>query len=193
MLNAVCLASGGLDSLVCMALLRGMRIGFIPVFVDYGQRNAQKELSCLREACDRSGLSPRVVNVAGFGAAVRSGITDSALRVKEDAFTPNRNLLFLLLGASVAYQYGLSNVVLGLLSEKTAIFPDQTERFIIDAQAAIRSSLCVEMEVILPLRHLTKADVVLLSRELGVSRHYSCHAGGDAPCGTCIACLEYGG
>lgn len=39
MYDAVCLASGGLDSIVCLHLLRKQGIKALPVFINYGQRN----------------------------------------------------------------------------------------------------------------------------------------------------------
>ncbi len=193
MLSCVCLSSGGLDSLVCMSLLSKQGIEFLPVFVNYGQRNNTREFESLVHGCARVGVgAPLVIDVVGFGSAIRSGLTDDRLDVVADAFTPNRNLQFLLLAASVAYQRGLSKIVLGLLSEATAIFPDQTDEFLKFAQAAISCSLGVSMEVVAPLRNMHKAQVVQVAAGLGIASHYSCHAGGAEPCGKCIACLEYG-
>ena len=75
---------------------------------------------------------------------------------------------------------------MGLLSEKTAIFPDQSERFLRAAERALS-----DLSVVCPLREFSKADVVRLAADLGISRYYSCHAGTEVPCGKCIACLEY--
>lgn len=80
----------------------------------------------------------------------------------------------------------------GLLTEESAIFPDQTDVFLRTAEEMLSISLGVSIRVICPLRDFTKADVVRTAAEIGIERHYSCHAGGQ-PCGRCIACLEYEG
>jgi 7-cyano-7-deazaguanine synthase len=135
--------------------------------------------------------SAEVVDLSGFGKVVRTGLTDPKKRVLEDAFTPTRNLLFLTVAASVAFAHGISSVVLGLLSEKTAIFPDQSDRFLAAAQNAISESLGIEFDIVCPLRDMTKRDVVRLSSTMGIEHSYSCHSGTAKPCGKCVACLEY--
>lgn len=192
MYDAVCLASGGLDSSLCLHLLKQNNISALPVFINYGQLNLDREFSALQRNC-RSGKfsQPVYVDLSGFGAVIKTGLTDRSLRVFEDAFTPNRNLLFLTVAGAVAYSRGVTNIVLGLLSERTVIFPDQTDAFLATAREALLSSLGSRMEIHCPLRDMTKADVVCLAREMGIANVYSCHAGTEAPCGKCIACLEY--
>lgn len=192
MYDAVCLASGGLDSLVCLHLLRRQGIRALPVFVNYGQKNQEREFdSLLRNVKDQQFIEPVVIDISGFGKVIRTGLTDPDKRVLEDAFTPNRNLLFLTLGASVGFTKGASSLVVGLLSEKTAIFPDQSDRFLSIAEDAISESLGVSIKIYCPLRDMIKDEVVRLSHALGIKHSYSCHSGTVEPCGKCIACLEY--
>ena len=192
MYDAVCLASGGLDSIVCLHLLREQGIKTLPIFINYGQRNLKKEFGALLVNLKSAEFpSPVTVNVSGFGRVIRTGLTDPKKRVLEDAFTPNRNLLFLTVGASIAFSRGISSVILGFLSEKTAIFPDQSDRFLSAARDAIRESLGIEFQVICPLRDMVKGDVVRLASKLRIKGSYSCHSGTEKPCGKCIACLEY--
>lgn len=194
MYDAVCLASGGLDSIVCLHLLRQQGIKTLPVFINYGQRNLKYEFGALQANLKAAQFpNPAVVNISGFGRTIRTGLTDTKLRVLEDAFTPNRNLLFLAIGASVAFSRGVSSVVLGFLSEKTAIFPDQTEDFLRAAETVLKESLGAEMRIVCPLRDMVKADVVRLAKTLRIKGSYSCHSGTARPCGKCIACLEYKG
>jgi 7-cyano-7-deazaguanine synthase len=117
MYDVVCLASGGLDSTVCLHLLRERGLNALPVFVNYGQRNFFREWGALVAACEKGQFAkPIKFEIPGFGEVIKSGLTDASLRVNEDAFTPNRNLLFLLLGASVAYAKGIPNIAVGLLA-----------------------------------------------------------------------------
>jgi 7-cyano-7-deazaguanine synthase len=128
---------------------------------------------------------------SNFGRIIRSGITDSALDITEDAFTPNRNLLFILLGSSIAAMEGVDRIVMGLLSEETCIFPDQTDEFITSAEQAISLSTGRGIKIELPLRQFSKSHVISLAKQLGVKDTYSCHRGGPVACGECISCREF--
>ncbi|MBZ0262268.1 MAG: 7-cyano-7-deazaguanine synthase [Hyphomicrobiales bacterium] len=192
MYDAICLASGGLDSLVCLHLLRHNEIKALPLFVDYGQRNRKREFASLMQNSKLGKFpEPIVIDVSGYGKVIQSGLTSTKKRVLEDAFTPNRNLLFLVLAAAVGHTRGVSNIVLGFLSEATAIFPDQTDKFLRLAEETIGESLGVKLGISVPLRDFSKSKVVELAGKFGIKSAYSCHLGSANPCGKCIACLEY--
>lgn len=192
MYDAICLSSGGLDSTVCLHLLRESGITALPVYVNYGQINLEREWGALSAACSFHHFpQPVRFDFPSFGGIIKSGLTDAKMRVNEDAFTPTRNLLFLVLGGAVASAKGVRNIVVGLLSERTAIFPDQTDRFLKAAENALAEALGMQIEVHCPLRDMTKQDVLTLARARRISDFYSCHSGTEVPCGKCIACLEY--
>jgi 7-cyano-7-deazaguanine synthase len=192
MYDAICLASGGLDSSLCLQLLHEESIEALPVYINYGQLNFRKEWKALSEFCEfRRFPQPVTFDIRQFGKVIRTGLTDATQRVNEDAFTPNRNLLFLTLASSFAYTKGVRNIVIGLLAEKTTIFPDQTDSFLRSVEGTLSESLGSAVFIHSPLRDFTKQDVVKLARLKGITSYYSCHAGGDKPCGVCIACREY--
>jgi 7-cyano-7-deazaguanine synthase len=110
-----------------------------------------------------------------------------------DAFLPGRNLMFILVAAAYAYQVRARAVAIGLLSERTSIFPDQTKSFVASAEQLISKALSTDLLVLTPLMGLTKADVVRLAKRRGLTRTYSCHLGQPEPCGACVACREYEG
>jgi 7-cyano-7-deazaguanine synthase len=191
-MSIVTLASGGLDSTLMAILAREAGTQQFTLFVDYGQRSAAHELAACRRSMLAHGLpAPTVADVSGFRNLVRSGLTDSKLHIVEDAFTPGRNLLFLLLGAAHAYEVGADAVAIGLLKEETCLFPDQTTPFLRLAESMLSESMGREIKVLAPLREFFKCDVVELARIKGIKDTYSCHAGGDSPCGVCISCREF--
>lgn len=192
-MSFVNLVSGGLDSTLVGVLAKENSVDAVPLFINYGQIAAEREWRACEFIHKKMGLpQPAYMDIAGFGKIISSGLTSKKLHVKEDAFTPNRNLLFLLAGASYGYQNGVHSVAIGLLNEKLSLFPDQTQSFIIDAERAISSSLGISIEVLQPLADFTKKDVVALANEKGISDTYSCHLGDSEPCEKCIACLEFG-
>lgn len=163
-----------------------------PLFIDYGQRAAQREWQTCKLVHEKLSLSqPTRMDLAGFGKVILSGLTSSEKDIKDDAFTPGRNLLFLLMGSSYAFQVGAQAVAIGLLSERFSLFPDQRSTFIEKAELAIEAALGRTMRMVTPLAEFSKADVINLAQEKGINGTYSCHAGIDPPCGKCISCLEF--
>lgn len=186
----VTLVSGGIDSTV-MSILAKPNFELHPLFIDYGQLNVEREWSACTGNHYQHGLPlPTRMSLTGFGRTISSGLTDSNKRIKEDAFLPGRNALFLLMGSSFAYQVGSRNVSIGLLTEEVSLFPDQTRSFIADTEAFIRKAIDYPITIITPLMDFSKAEVMKIARSQNVHNTYSCHAGGASPCGKCISCLE---
>lgn len=191
-MSSVMLVSGGLDSTLMARLGQEVQLHQHPLFVDYGQRAKERELMACRRAMAQLGLpDPKVAEIAGYGQLIRSGLTDLTKRVLEDAFTPGRNLLFLLVGAAYAAQVDAISVSIGLLHEDTSLFPDQTSKFLKSAEATLQIAIGRPLKVLAPLAAFHKRDVVELARSKGIDGTYSCHNGGELPCGRCIACREF--
>lgn len=191
-MNIVNLASGGLDSSLVTVLALEQNMSVFPLFIDYGQRSAEREWSAccaVHEKLKSSG--PVRMNLSGFGGIIKTGLTSESLDVCQDAFTPNRNLLFLVVAAAYAYQLGISNIAIGLLSERFSLFPDQREDFILNAEETIRLAIGKRIYIKTPLFDFSKADVVRLAVQKGIADTYSCHVGESQACGKCISCLEF--
>ena len=193
-MSMVSLVSGGLDSTLMAVLARNVGEVQYPLFVDFGQCAKERELAaCRRSMAGLQLPEPVIMDVSGFGRIIRSSLTDRSLRIYEDAFTPGRNLLFLLAGAAYARQVGADSISIGLLHEDTSLFPDQTEVFLSAAETVLELSIDRPIAIRVPLFSFFKADVVALAREKGISQTYSCHLGMEEPCGRCIACKEFEG
>lgn len=191
-MSIVTLVSGGLDSTLVAKLAQEEGLRQHPLFIDYGQRSRDRELAACRRAMGDLKLpEPKVADLSGFGALIRSGLTDTKLHIVQDAFTPGRNMLFLLTAAAYAHQVKADAVSIGLLHEDSSLFPDQTTAFLQDAERMIARCMGTEIRVLAPLAAFHKADVVVLAQEKGIRDTYSCHMGGEEPCGACIACNEF--
>ena len=190
-MSIVTLVSGGIDSSLMVLLAKKEGITQHPLFIDYGQLGGAKELSACRTIHAAHGLpKPVVLPLTGYGEIISSGLTDRGKDIFADAFLPGRNLLFLLAGAAYAYQVNANAVAIGLLSEETHLFPDQTAQFLILAEAML--SLCMgrDIRVVAPLMKFYKSDVLGLAKRYGLTGTYSCHSGHDEPCGVCVSCKE---
>lgn len=191
-MSIVTLVSGGLDSTLVAKLAQEEGLRQHPLFIDYGQRSRDRELgACRRAMADLNLPEPKVANLSGFGALIRSGLTDPTLHIADDAFTPGRNMLFLLTAAAHAYQVNADAVSIGLLHEDTSLFPDQTSAFLRDAECMIARCMGRDIRVLAPLATFHKPDVVALAHEKGIRNTYSCHMGSEKPCGACISCNEF--
>ncbi|MCY3705265.1 MAG: 7-cyano-7-deazaguanine synthase [Gammaproteobacteria bacterium] len=190
-MQIVTLSSGGVDSTLMSVLARDQGHVLFPLFVDYGQLSAKREWdACQRLHAKLDLPAARHMELAGFGQVIPSGLTDSRLRINEDAFLPGRNLLLLLAGAAYAYSVAANYVALGLLSPAQRLFPDQTRGFVDDCERTIEAAMGVRITVLTPLLDLTKADVLALAQAQGIRETYSCHSGLSRPCGRCISCEE---
>jgi 7-cyano-7-deazaguanine synthase len=191
-MSIVTLVSGGLDSTLVALLAKEMNNPQYPLFIDYGQRAKQRELEACQRAMTALGLpAPRVAELSGFGSLIKSGLTDHSLRVLEDAYTPGRNMLFLLTAAAYAERIGADAVVIGLLRDESCIFEDQKSEFLSLATHLLRLAVGRPLHIIAPLKEFYKQDVIELAKQKNLTGTYSCHLGGGTPCGRCIACLEY--
>ncbi len=190
-MGIVPLVSGGFDSTLMSLLAHEEGVELFPLFIDYGQLGVEKEW----EACQRLhayfGL-PKVIrmDLAGFGRTIPSGLTDKNLRINEDAFLPGRNLLFALAGAAHAFKIQADSIALGLLDPEDHLFPDQTREFVEECERMIEVAMGKSISVLTPLIEFSKSDVLAMAAARGLQDAYSCHAGGDTPCGVCIACVE---
>lgn len=190
-MSMVTLVSGGLDSTLVAVLAKEEGITQFPLFIDYGQICVDREWdACVSVHAKLDLPIPTKMNLKGYGELIPSGITKATMRVNEDAFLPGRNLLFLLAGCAYAYTTNSDAVAIGLLSEETHIFPDQTSQFIEQTASVIQLSLNYDVNLIAPLMKFSKSDVLELAKRKGITGTYSCHAGTVPPCGKCISCRE---
>lgn len=191
-MSFVSLVSGGLDSTLIGVMAKEEGVEHFPLFIDYGQRAARKEWETCKLVHDALGLpTPTRMDLSGFGRIIASGLTREELDIKDDAFTPGRNLMFLLMGSAYAYQQRASSVAIGLLAEEFSLFPDQKPQFVTQAESTISTAMGRRIKVLTPLIEFGKADVVRLAQAKGITGTYSCHTGNSKPCGLCIACLEF--
>jgi 7-cyano-7-deazaguanine synthase len=189
-MSMVTLFSGGMDSTLMSILIAEEGIKQFPLFIDYGQISKEREWATCLEMHQRYYLPPpHYMDLKGYGQLIKSGLTDSMLNIQEP-FLPGRNMTFLLMGCAYAYQTNSSSVAIGLLSEKSHLFPDQTSEFLQRAESLIEIIMMRRIKIVAPLMQFTKSDIIELCREKSVIGTYSCHKGTEIPCGECISCLE---
>ncbi|MCK4664995.1 MAG: 7-cyano-7-deazaguanine synthase [Bacteroidales bacterium] len=191
-MKIVTLLSGGLDSSLLACLINEEGLKQLPVFINYGQLNLNKEFDSCKRICNLLHIKePEQIDLSGFGKSIQSGLTSTSLNINEDAFLPNRNAMLLLTASAYAYKNKCSHIAIGVLDEKKCIFPDQTRYFLNKMEELIEISLGKQIHILSPFIDLNKGEIIALAEKKGINNTYSCHAGTEEPCGKCISCLEF--
>ena len=134
-MEAVLLASGGLDSTTMVYWLLSEEIDFVPLFIDYGQHCATTELETLRKVLPPSHISK--IETLDISAIYKNS-TSRFIRpanlwqdeiVADDLYIPNRNVLLLTVGASFARTLGISHVYATFINSNHAKEVDCSNQF----------------------------------------------------------------
>jgi 7-cyano-7-deazaguanine synthase len=197
----ICL-SGGQDSATALAWAKKKFKKLFSVCFEYGQRHQievefSKKLSRLA-GCEKH-FEIRLDQLF-------SQITKSALLEKSRgfnggfeldnslpaSFVPFRNLYFITSAASIAYLYGIKNIVVGVSQTDFSGYPDCRNTFIKSLNATLELAVDSSFEIHAPLMYLSKKETVLLMKDLGYLEWYqythTCYEGKRPACGKCAAC-----
>ncbi|GAW94238.1 7-cyano-7-deazaguanine synthase QueC [Calderihabitans maritimus] len=204
-MSAVVLLSGGLDSAVSMAMaLEEMKVKKALTF-DYGQRAALREIESARALCRHYGVSHQVIELKWLAALGGSALVDRSRPVPEVApedleeradetavqvWVPNRNGLFINIGACFAEALDCSLVVAGFNREEAQSFPDNSAAFVEAANRCLRFSTLNGVTVKSYTQDMSKREIVQMGRKLNLPFEYiwSCYYGGEKMCGRCESC-----
>lgn len=201
---AVVLASGGMDSCVLVALAaREHQVAML--HASYGQRTAARELRAFHGVAGHYGVpgDRRLEADLGHLAAIGgSCLTDSAMPVPEGdpgregiptSYVPFRNANLLSVAASWGEVLGAPAIYFGAMEDDSSGYPDCRGVFVEAFNAAIDAGTRPEthIEIVAPLLHLSKAEVVRLGLSLDAPFHltWSCYQSGEVACGRCDSCL----
>lgn len=200
--QALVVLSGGQDSTTCLywALNRWGAVSVATVTFDYGQRH-RVELDCARQVAELAGVPNHVLPIDTLRFLGGSALTDDRIGVQTalnpvtrlpNTFVPGRNLIFLTYAAAYAYQRGIRDLVTGVAQTDYSGYPDCREDTIKSLQETLRLGMESEFTIHAPLMSKTKAETVLMARDLGaldaMAYTHTCYNGRQPPCGECPAC-----
>lgn len=208
-MKAVCLLSGGLDSSTCLAL--ALRDGYecYALSFDYGQRHRIELEAAARVAQSLGAKEHRValIDLRSFGhsaltadIAVPKGRTEAEMGgAIPVTYVPARNTVFLSFALAWAEVLEASHIFIGVNALDYSGYPDCRPEFIeaFERMANLATAAAIEgrthLKIHAPLIHLSKAEIVILARDLHLdfSLTHSCYDPGDRgrPCGQCDSCL----
>jgi len=107
-------------------------------------------------------------------------------------YVPFRNGIFLSIASAIAEKHGAEAIYIGVVEEDSSGYPDCRETYIDAMARAIGLGTREEtrLSIRTPLIHMTKAQIVQKSLEIGVdlSHTWSCYQNEEVACGVCDSC-----
>ena len=198
---AVSILSGGMDSTLASYIAKNNGYELIAVHYNYGQRTEHKELEAFRNICRELDVKEKYeINIPFFTQIGASALTDTSIDIPtggiEDGvpvtYVPFRNGIFLSIATAIAEKHKAEALFIGVVQEDSSGYPDCTDNFIDKMQSAMNQGTKEEtkLEIIAPLVHMTKEQIVNKSLELNIPLQYtwSCYANEDKACGVCDSC-----
>ena len=198
-MKAVLVYSGGLDSTTLLYEYKESIA--LAVSFDYGSKHNKRELEFAAINCARLGIRHMVIPLEFIGRYFKSDLLESGGEIPEGSYAdenmkstvvPFRNGIMLAIAAGLAESYELDAIMLANHSGDHAIYPDCRPEFIEGMASAVKEGTYNGVKLVSPYCNLTKRDIALRGRELGVdfSLTYSCYKGGEKHCGKCGTCTE---
>ena len=198
-MRAVLVYSGGLDSTTLLYEYKDSIA--LAVSFDYGSKHNKRELEFAALNCKRLGIRHLVIPLEFMGRYFKSDLLIGGGDIPEGSYAdenmkstvvPFRNGIMLSIAAGLAESYDLDAIMLANHSGDHAIYPDCRPEFIEGMAAAVEAGTYNGVKVVSPYCNMTKRDIALRGRELGVdySLTYSCYKGGEKHCGKCGTCVE---
>jgi 7-cyano-7-deazaguanine synthase len=197
--KSVILLSGGLDSTVCLKKAVDESAAFLALTFDYGQKAAPREIEAARKICSLYSVPHRVISLPFFAGLGNCALTSSKRNVPEFApderdmkslWVPNRNGVFVNIGACFAEALGCDTVVAGFNLDEARLFPDNSTEFIDAANRSFQFSTLSGVRLFSYTAHLSKKEIVALGRAIGapIELTWSCYESGENQCGKCRSC-----
>lgn len=200
-IRAVVLASGGMDSCVTAAIA-ARESDMAMLHVSYGQRTERRERQAFNEIADFFGVTQRLVtSIAHLAQIGGSSLTDPQIEVSRanleateipTSYVPFRNAHLLSIAVSWAEVIGARRIYIGAVAEDSSGYPDCRPAFYEAFNRVIEIGTKPEtkIEIVTPVIHLRKSEIVRRGIALGAPLHlsWSCYQNEERACGVCDSC-----
>ncbi len=205
--TAIVILSGGLDSATALYLSHSSFRIVKTLTFDYGQRAVAREINAAREISSILSIPHTVFTLPWVSEITRTALVnrqnclphpsesdlnrqDVGMENAKSVWVPNRNGLFLNIGATIAEAEGIDSLITGFNAEEAATFPDNSEAFLKAANEFFAYATLKKIKVESPTLTLTKAEIAFRARELGIpfSKLWFCYEGEAIPCRRCESC-----
>jgi 7-cyano-7-deazaguanine synthase len=197
----VVLASGGMDSCVATAIAH-LDCRLAMLHVAYGQRTEKRELQAFNALADFYRAEHRLVcRLEHLKQIGGSSLTDLRIAVEHadlgrkevpSSYVPFRNAHLLSIAVSWGEVLGARKIFIGAVAEDSSGYPDCRPEYYeaFNRVIAAGTKPGTQLEVITPVIHLRKSEIVRRGVELGAPLEltWSCYQSEDVACGVCASC-----
>lgn len=209
---ALVVLSGGQDSTTCLVWALKKFGSVSAITFNYNQRHSV-EIDCAKNIIELLNsrkisqlnwlkgdlnIEHTVIDISFLSNLLQTAmIQDLEIKIDEKTglpttFVPGRNLLFLIIAASYAYQKKMRHIVAGMCQTDFSGYPDCRDATIKSLQATLRLGLDFDIVIHTPLMWKSKADTIKKMQRLGGLELYkythTCYKGERPACGKCFAC-----
>lgn len=207
--KAVVLLSAGLDSSVNLFAAHQQEEVVLALTFDYGQKAAKKEIEQAAKLAAFLKIPHKVLSLPWFKDFNKSSLLveneevptgkqvdiqshTQSLQTAKSVWVPNRNGIFLNIGAAFAEARGATAVVPGFNVEEASTFPDNSEAFMEQLTKSLSFSTANQVEVLCYTVKMQKTEIVKRGLELNMPWHllWPCYFSKEKWCGECESCLR---
>lgn len=208
--TAVVLLSGGLDSTTCLFIAKQNMDKVYAISFDYGQKHSI-ELKRAKKIAKSQKIEHSIIKIQ-TELFQGTSLTDPKMKVPKDSlkkhlkdntipntYVPGRNILFLSFALSFAESRNAGRIFIGVNALDYSGYPDCRPDFIKAYQSMVKKgtksgSKGHSIQIITPLIHLSKKEIVTLASHLAVpfADTISCYDPNPLtgkPCGHCDSCI----
>jgi len=200
---AICLVSGGMDSLVSAAIASQNHKELAFLHLNYGQKTEKRELISFNQIADFYHVplnNRKVIDVTFLKQIGGSSLTDDNINVKDfegdkdiipDSYVPFRNTHIISMAVSWAEVIGAKKIYIGAVYEDSSGYPDCRPSYYQALNLLIKEGTKDgDIEVITPVIYLKKDEIVKKAIELKAPLEltWSCYQREDEACGVCDSC-----
>ena len=200
---AIVLVSGGVDSCVAAAIANlNHELAFL--HLNYRQRTEERELRAFHDIADFYKVKTRLITDIDYLRQIGgSSLTDEKIEINTSrprgssiplSYVPFRNTHLLSIAVSWGEVMGASKIFIGASQPDSPGYPDCQPEYYQAFNRLIEVGTRPEttMEVVTPLIHMPKKEIVLKGVELEAPLHltWSCYQRNDIACGVCHSCLQ---
>lgn len=201
--KSIVLLSGGLDSVVSLAMAQKELNITLALTFDYGQKSVEKEIKASNAIAKYYGIAHKIIKLDWLREITHTSLcsdaeipSGEALNTPETSaksvWVPNRNGLFLNIAGAFADADGYTNIIIGANKEEAQTFPDNTRDFIDSVNEEFKFSTRVHPRVTAPLIECDKVEIVhiALKHKVPLNLLNSCYKNTEKHCGVCESCVR---